>query len=205
VRERICSSVQRKRQRRRHGFDTIESEITFRGNRAVRQQIRRNGKLWEQSFQALPGYRWYEGFGTEITPLFDPKCPTTLKYEGRSESGGRSLLDYKFSSPVDGCFPKFTFGYQRYNPARTGHVLIGDPAGNIVQMEEEASRFPAEMEFSGRDVHIFWDYVKVGEESHLLPVRASFLVRYYDGTRYRIEVEYKNHRHFEAASHIIYQ
>jgi hypothetical protein len=186
-------------------FDTVESEITFRGSRAVRQQIRRNGKLWEQPFDGLPGYKWHEGFGPEITPLFDPKCPTTLKYEGRSESGGRALHDYKFSSPVDGCFPYFFFGYQRYNPARTGHVLIDDPAGNIIQLEEEESGFPAEIEFSGREVHISWDYVKIGEESHLLPVRASFLVRYYDGTRYRIEVEYKNHRHFEASTHITYQ
>ena len=186
-------------------FDTVESEITFRGNRAVRQQIRRNGKLWEQPFDALPGYKWYEGFGPEITPLFDPRCPTTLKYEGRSKSGGRTLHDYKFTSPVDGCFPYFFFGYQRYNPARTGHVFIDDPAGNVIQLEEEESGFPAEIEFSGRKVQIFWDYVKIGEESHLLPVRASFLVRYHDGTRYRIEVEYKNHRHFEASSRITYQ
>jgi hypothetical protein len=186
-------------------FDTVESEITFRGNRAIRQQIRRNGQPWEQPFDALPGYKWYEGFGPEITPLFDPRCPTTLKYQGRSESRARTLYDYRFSSPVDGCFPYFFFGYQRYNPARTGHVFIDDPAGNVIQLEEEESGFPAEIEFSGRKVQIFWDYVKIGEESHLLPVRATFEVRYYDGTRYRIEVEFKNHRHFEASSHIVYQ
>jgi hypothetical protein len=186
-------------------FDTIESEITFRGNHAARQKIRRNGKLWEQPFEALPGYRWYEGFGPEITPLFDPKCPTTLKYERRAEPGGRPLHEYQFSSPVDGCFPYFFFGYQRYNPARTGHVFIDDPAGNVIELEEEESGFPAEMEFSRRQVHIFWDYVRIGEESHLLPVRADFLVRYHDGTRYRIEVVYTNHRHFEASSHVTYQ
>lgn len=186
-------------------FDTVESEIAFRGNRASRQQVRRNGKLWEQSFDALPGYKWHEGFGTEVTPVFDSKCPTTLMYQGPSESHGRPLLDYMFSSPVDGCFSYFVFGYQRYNPARTGHILIDDPAGNIVQFEEEESGFPVEMEFSGRELRIFWDYVKVGDESHLLPVRASFLVRYYDGRRFRVEVEYKNHRHFEATTRVTYQ
>src|SRR5205823_7587767 len=62
-------------------FDTIESEITFRGNRADRQRIRRNGTLWEKPFAALPGYKTYAGCGSEITPLFDPKCPTTLQYQ----------------------------------------------------------------------------------------------------------------------------
>jgi hypothetical protein len=185
-------------------FDTVESEITFKGNHASRQQIRRDGKPWEQPFEALPGFKWYEGFGTEITPLFDPRCPTTLEYQGRSKPGGKQLLDYRFRTPIDSCFPYFFFDYQRFNPARTGHVFIDEPAGNIIQLDEEATGFPREIQFAERQEHISWDYVKIGEDSHLLPVRANFLVRYYDGTRYRIEVEYKNHRHFEASSNITF-
>jgi hypothetical protein len=185
-------------------FDTVESEITFKGNHASRQRIRRDGKPWDQPFEALPGFKWYEGFGTEITPLFDPNCPTTLEYQGRSKSGGQQLLDYRFSTRIDGCFPYFFFDYQRFNPARTGHVFIDEPAGNVIQLDEEATGFPREIQFAERQEHISWDYVKIGDESHLLPVRANFLVRYYDGTRYRIEVEYKNHRHFEASSAITF-
>lgn len=185
-------------------FDVIESEIAFKGNHAARQQIRRDGKPWERPFNALPGFIWYEGFGTEIRPLFDPKCPTKLDYAGRTKKSGRALLDYRFSSPVDGCFPFFYFDYQRFDPARTGHVFIDDPGGSIIQLDEQATGFPREMQFSEREEHISWDYVKIGAETHLLPVRANFLVRYYDGTRYRIEVEYKNHRHFEASSNITF-
>ena len=185
-------------------FDRVESEIAFRGRRAVRQHIRRNGKPWDESFDALPGFKWYEGFGTEISPLFDPKCPTTIQYEGRSTVGGRRLLEYRFQSPVDGCFPFLYFTYERYNPARTGHVFIDDP-GNVIQVDDEASKFPPDFEFARREEHLFWDYVKIGEASHLLPVRANFLVVYSDGTRYRVEVEYKNHRHFEASTKITFQ
>src|SRR5215467_12160972 len=39
--------------------DTIQSEITFVGSRAVRRQIRRNGKRWDRPFDALPGFKWY--------------------------------------------------------------------------------------------------------------------------------------------------
>ena len=185
-------------------YDTVESEITFRGRRAVRQQIRRDGKPWNQPFDALPGYKWYEGFETEITPLFDPQCPTTIEYEGRSKIGGRQLLEYRFSSPVDGCFPFLYFAFQRYNPARTGHVFIDDPDGSVIQVDDESDGFPADFEFAGREEHIFWDYVKIGDNSHLLPVRVNFLVQYSSGTRYRVEVEYKNHRHFEASTNITF-
>jgi hypothetical protein len=185
-------------------YDTVEDEVTFRGRRAVRQQIRRNGKPWDQPFDALPGFKWYEGFGTEITPLFDAQCPTTIEYQGRSKAAGRQLVEYRFRSPADGCFPFLYFTYQRYNPVRSGRVLIEDPAGTVVQVDDQASGFPADFEFAGRDEQMFWDYVKIGENSHLLPVRAHFLVSYSSGTRYRVEVEYKNHRHFEASSKVTF-
>jgi hypothetical protein len=185
-------------------YDTVESEIAFRGRRAVRQQIRRNGKPWDLPFDALPGYKWYEGFATEISPLFDPECPTTIEYRGRSNLGGKQLLEYRFKSPVDGCFPFLYFAYERYNPARTGRVFVEDPGGSVIQVDDEASGFPADFEFARREQHMFWDYVKIGDSSHLLPVRANFLVVYSDGVRYRVEIEYKNHRHFEASTKITF-
>jgi hypothetical protein len=185
-------------------YDTVESEIVFRGRRAVRQQIRRNGKPWDQPFDALPGFKWYEGFETEISPLFDSKCPTTIDYRGRTRIGGKQLLEYRFRSPVDGCFPFLYFTYQRYNPARTGSFFIDDPGGSVIQVDEESKGFPADFEFAGREEHVFWDYVKIGEDLHLLPVRVNFLVRYSDGTRYRVEVQYRNHRHFEASTNVTF-
>ena len=186
-------------------FDTVESEITFTGNHAARQRIRRDGRTWTQPFEALPGFKWYEGFGTEIVPLFDAKCSTAIEYKGRSKVNGRRALEYQFSAPTDSCFPFFFFDYQRFNPARGGRFAIDDPDGRIVQLSEKATGFPPEIQFAEREEHITWDYVKIGEESHLLPVRASFLVRYYDGTRYRIEVEYRNHRHFEASTSVTFR
>jgi hypothetical protein len=131
-----------------NSYDTVESEIAFRGRRAVRQQIRRNGKPWDQPFDALPGFKWYEGFETEISPLFDPQCPTTIEYQGHSTSGGQKLLEYRFSSPVDGCFPFLYFAYQRYNPARTGRVFVEDPGGSVIRVDDEAGGFPAGFEFA---------------------------------------------------------
>ncbi len=118
--------------------------------------------------------------------------------DGNSSSTGSS-------SPVDGCFPFLYFAYQRYNAARSGRVLIDDPGGNVIQVDDQADGFPAEFEFAGREEHMFWDYVKIGENSHLLPVRANFLVVYSSGTQYRVEVEYKNHRHFEASTKVTFQ
>jgi hypothetical protein len=183
-------------------LDTIQSEITFGGNRAVRRQIRRNGKPWERSFRALPGFKWYGGFGTEIRPLFDPQCPTSLEFQGRAEIRGNRLLKYRFRSPADGCFAFLYFEDKQFNPARTGHVFIDDASGNVLQLDEEAAGFPEDFELAQRNEEVSWANVKIGEQFHLLPVAANFLILYSSGTRSRIEVEYKNHRHFEASSNI---
>jgi len=185
--------------------DTIESEISFKGLRAVRQHVRLDGKPWDKPFQALPGFKWYGGFGTEIEPLFDPECPTAIEYEGPSEVRGERLLAYRFSSPPDGCFGPFAVGYQRYNPARRGHVFVDDPGGNVIQLDEEASGFPADFDFAQRREEVSWDHVKIGDASHLLPVGADFVVTFSTGDRWHVTVEYKNHRHFEASTNITYR
>lgn len=185
-------------------FDTLETEITFQGHRIIRRQIRRDGKPWDQPFEALPGFKWYGGFGSEIRPLFDPKCPNTVEYQGRAKVGGRQLLEYRFTTPLDGCFGFFYYQYQRFNPARTGHVFVDDPGGNVFQLDEDSRGFPDEFEFAEREEHLFWDYVKIGEETYLLPVRATCLASYFSGTRYRIEVEFKNHRHFESSTNLTF-
>jgi hypothetical protein len=186
-------------------LDTIESEITFSGPRAVRRQIRRNGKPWDQPFEALPGYKWYGGFGTEIRPVFDPGCPTTLEYQGASRLGGHPVRQYAFRSPADGCFAFFFSAGLRANPPRTGHVFLQDPGGNVLRFDEEASGFPAGFDFTQRKEEVTWDSVKIGEASHMLPVAARFEIFYASGTRTRIEVRYRNHRHFEASSNIQFQ
>jgi hypothetical protein len=185
-------------------LDTIETEITFKGNSAVREQIRRDGKPWSRPFQALPGFKWSGGFGTEIKPIFNPQCPTTIEYVGRAEVRGKPLLEYRFSSPADGCFGWFTMEYQRYSPARNGRVFIGDPGGNVIQLEEEASGFPAGFEFAHRKEEVSWDYVKIGDASHLLPVAANFVVDYSSGSRFRVDLEYRNHRHFESSTNVTF-
>jgi hypothetical protein len=185
--------------------DTIQTEITFKGSQAVRQHIRKNGSPWNRPFRALPGFKWYGGFGTEIRPLFDKECPTTLKYEGHEEVGGKQLVKYRFLSSADGCFVSFYAEYQRYNPARTGQVFIDDSTGNVLQLDEDAIEFPVEFGFARRTEEAYWDYVRIGDAAHLLPVRAKFVVLMSSGTRWRVEVEYKNHRHFVSSANIRYQ
>jgi hypothetical protein len=69
---------------------------------------------------------------------------------------------------------------------------------------QEAVGFPADFDIAPRTEEVTWDYVKIGDASHLLPVGANFLIVYSNSSRFRIEVTYANHRHFESATHITF-
>ena len=186
-------------------MDTIETEVTFNGSRAVRRQIRRNGKAWDRPFDELPGFKWSGGFGTELRPLFDPQCPTAIEYQGRAEARGKQTWVYRFTSPADGCFAEFFDQGSRDNPPRTGQVFLGDSDNRVIRFNEDAEGFPAGFAFAKREEQVWWDDVRIGNDSHLLPVGASFVVFYASGNRYRVDVEYTHHRHFEASTSVTFQ
>jgi hypothetical protein len=182
--------------------DTIEAEITARGIQITRQNWRRNGKPLKR---LDGGYMPSTGFAAALKPLFDPQCPTTLELQGTEDVFGKTTLAYRFRSPAEGCFGNLYGKLGGYNAARTGRVLIDALSGEILQFEEEATGFPNGFGFVQRNQIMTWGSVKIGDASHWLPVAADFIWRTYSGELYRTNAEYKNHRHFEAASDITFK
>jgi hypothetical protein len=92
---------------------------------------------------------------------------------------------YRFHSPLDGCFGPGTIGYQQYDAAQTGRILVDETDGS-------------KMIYS-------WDYVKIGDASHLLPVATDMVWIDPKGDTWHVAAQYKNHRHFEASADITFK
>lgn len=180
-------------------IDTITTEITVKGIQISRQNWRRNGKP-SLADRTMPS----TGFGAALKPLFDPTCPTTLTFVDREVLHHQPVLAYQFRSPAGGCFGNL-YGRFPYNAARTGRVLFGASSGEVLQFEEDATGFPEGFGFIERHQVMTWDTVHIGDASHWLPVAADFIWSYAGSSRLRISIEYKKHRHFEAASNITYK
>lgn len=189
-------------------FDTIESEIAVRGRGFTRQDVRRNGKPWKKS--NFSDFNWGIPFADEIKPLFDPKCPTVIEFEGRENARSKQLLAYRFHSPPKGCFHSFLvrrgfFSSKTDNPARTGRILIDDPGGNVIRYEEEASEYAKGFGLDPWKQSTSWDYVTIGDTSHLLPVAEEIYGGFTFADLWHVVVEYKNHRHFEASTKVTFR
>jgi hypothetical protein len=186
-------------------YDTVEDEITFKGSQLDHQNIRRNGKPFHRPFGQLGRTVWGGvGFGVELRALFDLKCPTNIDFGGTDTAGAAELPVYLFRSPAEGCFTSNTVDGRDYNRARTGRFLVDAGRGNVVRYQEEAAGYPANFGLERTTVKQSWDYVKIGDATYLLPVSFEFVGRRSDGEATRVSVEYKNHRHFEAAASVTF-
>jgi hypothetical protein len=154
--------------------DKIELEINVRGAGTTRQNVRRNGKPWDKA--NFPPFNWVRQFGYELKPLFATKCPMEIEFEGREEVRGKQLLAYRYHARPDNCFGALGnfsgIGVKNYNPARTGRFLLDDPGGNLVYFEGAAGEFPKGFGMDTWKQTSSWDYVQIGDSSHLLPVSA---------------------------------
>ncbi|MGO9271192.1 MAG: DUF2846 domain-containing protein [Terriglobia bacterium] len=184
--------------------DTLQDEITFKGSQESRDHITLSGKPWNLPYEMLPGSHWQGGFGSELPALFDPNCPTKFELEGRITEAGKNFSSIRFSSPPDGCVAVFTSGYQRYFAGQTGRILLDEQEENVLRIEARSEGFPRAFPMSASEEQVAWGQVKIGDEAHLLPVSADFITVDNAGAMHLIRNEYKNHRHFEAASTITF-
>jgi hypothetical protein len=193
-------------------LDAVDTEITVKDFQPgagwrlfTRQHIRWNGIPWRRSFEELDGQHWY-AFGIELKPLFDPECPTKIDFVKRVEVSGKQVSLYRFSSPAGGCFFTYLWGNarNRYNPTRTGRILVDAALGNVIRYEEEASGYPVQFGLDRDTIVENWDWVKIGGAAHCVPVSADFIRQKSDGAWQRTIVEYTNHRHFEASTTVTF-
>jgi hypothetical protein len=186
--------------------DTIESEISYKGGRFTRSNVRRDGNPWRRPFVDLGGMVWGVTFGLELKSVFDPQCPTKVNFYGTEQVDAKPLLVYTFYSNRNGCFGNYASGdlKQTYNPDRTGRMLVEPTHGDVVRYEEEASGLPETYVMDRHTITESWDYVTIGGVSYLVPVSAEHIARHSDGAQRRVSVTYTNHRHFEARTKVTF-
>jgi hypothetical protein len=71
-------------------------------------------------------------------------------------------------------------------------------------MEYETTGTPADFSGQRHKVILSWDFVKIGDASFLLPVAADYVFAFSSGDVWHIAVQYKNHRHFEASTNLMF-
>ena len=185
--------------------ETLQSEVSFQGSHAMHRNIVRNGELWNDLFEHLkPATRAGQQNGA-LAHIFDASCDVTLEFSRRAVEAGTPVLLYRFTSPPDSCFG-YTWGDDddRYPSAHTGEVSIAETDNLVRRLEIVTTGMPKGYASQSGETRATWDYVKIGEERHLLPIEVQVLEVRISGAHLSV-LTYKNHRHFEAFTSISYK
>jgi len=183
---------------------SIRSEVSFKGSGETRKNMITNGEPDPTgSKRRCIGYGG--GFGTYLVPIFDPECPSGLAFSRKIGKPGNEGLALSFRSPPEGCFYTSFSGSDRAYPVHEGLVLIESPGGNMIHVAERSVQFPAAYGITSREEKVTWDFVKIGDATHLLPVSYEKIIYNRGGSAGRVTVKYTNHRHFEADTSITFQ
>lgn len=171
---------------------TIEDEITVKDNRVSRQGTRMNRQLSASDF------------GLHLESVFNLQCAAKIEFAGREETGGQPILVYFFQAPPGNCFGSVVHNGNRQVAAIIGRILLDAANLHVLRCEYQGTGFPEKFACDRYTVTDLWGYAAFGGSSYLVPISAGGVVRMSDGSMERVTTEYKNHRHFEAATSVTF-
>jgi hypothetical protein len=143
-------------------------------------------------------------FGLHLESVFNLQCGAKIEFAGREEAGGQPMLVYFFHAPPGNCFGSVAHNGNRQVAAITGRILVDAANLHVLRCDYQGTGFPEKFAYDRYTVTDLWGYVTVGGSSYLVPISAGVDVRMSDGSMERAITEYKNHRHFEAATSVTF-
>lgn len=186
--------------------ETVQSEVSFRGAQDMHRNVVRNSEPWNDLYEHLPPSPRATGLQGILASIFNVDCDVTLEFAGRAVEGGTPVLVYRYSAPPDSCFwPDWGGHGERYYAGISGEVAVAEADGLVRRMESKTTGFPKEFRLQSREQRATWDYIRIGEERHLLPTEFQYLDADKAGSMTLAITRYKNHRHFEAFSEVKYK
>jgi hypothetical protein len=179
---------------------TVQDEITVKDHRVTRQNIHKHASTLSGAMEKPLTF----DFGLHLESVFNLQCATKVKFAGREEVDGQPMLVYFFHAPPGVCFGAVVHNGNRQVVAITGRILVDAANLHVLRAEWEGTGFPEKFAVDRYTVTEQWGYATIGGSSYLVPVSSEIVVRMSDGSTERGTTEYKNHRHFEAATSITF-
>ena len=182
--------------------DKLEIELTYRAGKGEEFELLRvNGKPAAQSYNDIGGSTSTGEFGSILASLFSPNSKAEFKEVKRETFHGRPTIVYDFKvkkansrSAISDLKSKKSVvaGY-------SGTVWIDTETARALRIEESHDDIPAGFPVSLSENAVEYDWITIGGERYLLPVRAEVLLGMNDQKVYtRNVIEFSGYRKFEA-------
>jgi hypothetical protein len=182
--------------------DKLELELTYRIDKGEEVNLLRvDGKATRQSYQELGGSTSTGEFGSTLTGLFSPQSKAEFTEVKREIFRGRPTVVYDFIVRRANSTNKLgdKDSRQKTIVGYSGSVWIDTESKYVLRIEESATEIPAGFPVTLSENAVEYDWVTIGGERYLLPVRAEVLLGRDSQRLYtRNVIEFRNYRKFEG-------
>ena len=183
--------------------DTLEVELTYSaGKGETHKKFRVNGKTSNKYYEDLDGAISTGEFGTRLAGILMPQAQASFKEAGRQQFRGRSVVMYDFkveTANSNSQITDTTTGKSIISGSR-GSVWIDVETKLVLRIEQYHDDIPANFPITLTETVLEYDWIKIGEDQYLMPVRAEVILgRERDGYSMRNVIEFKDYRKFDTA------
>jgi len=185
--------------------DVVTAEVVWEAGKERYEKLAINGKQVKKADVEAKGAYSYGEFGTVLEDLFSPATAADFKYRGSRSIQQKPAFIYDFD--VDHPHSHWTVQVpgQKINPAYRGSVWIEKSTARVLRLEMQAVKIPVEFPQDTTEMAVDYDYMRIGEESYLLPVKSEILSCERGSTMCeRNVIEFRNYHKFTGESNIVF-
>jgi len=187
------------------GMDTITEKLTYFEQKEDYKVVTVDGRLADTTHDKLGGATSSGEFGSMMKEVFDPKTETRFHWLRWGTLRGRRNHVYAYS--VSQSRSQWRIDYQRTMeivPAYRGLIYVDADLLTVTRITLEAIDIPPTFPIQLARTTLDYDFIKIGEAEHVLPLRAEIRMR--EGrTLVKNEVEFRMYRKFGAEATIKFE
>ena len=180
--------------------DIINERLTYFEQKEDYKVISVNGKptVNEFSHDKLGGATSSGEFGSMMKQIFEPETETAFRWDRWVTLRGRRnhVFSYQVSQPRS----HWSIEYDRKErivPGYRGYIYVDADLLTVTRITLEAIDIPPSFPIQQAKTMLDYDFIKIGETEHVLPLRAEIRMREGKDLR-KNEVEFRLYRKFGA-------
>jgi hypothetical protein len=137
-----------------------------------------NNRSTDMSYESLGGATSSGEFGSMMQQIFEKESGATFQWLRWATLRGKRAHVYSYRVPQPNS--QWHLNYERKQEVIVGYsglIYVDRDTGMILKVTLEAENVPPSFPISQASTALDYDYVKIGDQTHLLPLKAEIRMR----------------------------
>ncbi len=188
-----------------HADGTVSADVTCVNDQEEYHNILIDGRPSPKPVEKTGAWSTGE-FVTTLRNLLSPETDAAFVRRGDDRIVGRDAYRYDFTVRKENSHWVLVNPSGRSEaPGYTGTVWIDKERHRVLRLEMRTSSFPSGFTYDKAESTLDYDFVRIGKENYLLPVKSANLACMSGtGTCMKNEIDFRNYRKYAAESDITF-